>query len=83
MKSALAVSRAARQPLFALLVAGLSLATPGAAANLDQLMQDFRVTRVAPKPAPAFTLATLGGSKPTTLTAQRGRPVLLYFWATW
>ncbi|MGH7332106.1 MAG: TlpA family protein disulfide reductase [Candidatus Rokuibacteriota bacterium] len=82
MKSALPISRAARQPLFALLVAVLSLTTPGAAANLDQLMQDFRVTRAGPKPAPAFTLATLGG-KPTTLTAQRGRPVLLYFWATW
>lgn len=82
MKSALAMSRAARQTLFALLLASLSLATPGAAANLDQLMQDFRVTPAGPKPAPTFTLATLGG-KPATLTAQRGRPVLLYFWATW
>jgi len=66
----------------AVLLVGLALATPSVAANLDQLMQDFRVTPAGPKPAPAFTLTTLGG-QPATLAAQRGRPVLLYFWATW
>jgi cytochrome oxidase Cu insertion factor (SCO1/SenC/PrrC family) len=76
------MSRSVRQILFAVLLAGAALATQSAAANLDQLMQDFRVTPAGLKLAPAFTLATLGGQA-TTLAGQRGRPVLLYFWATW
>ena len=68
--------------LIAVLLATLSLARTGAAANLDQLMQDFQVTPGGLKPAPAFGLPRLDGRQ-TTLAEQRGRPVLLYFWATW
>jgi cytochrome oxidase Cu insertion factor (SCO1/SenC/PrrC family) len=71
-----------RRALLALILAGAPLALAGAAANLDQLMQDFRVIQAGRTPAPALALSTLGG-QPVTLAGQRGRPVLLYFWATW
>jgi cytochrome oxidase Cu insertion factor (SCO1/SenC/PrrC family) len=35
-----------------------------------------------PKPAPAFTLADLQGTK-RTLADFQGKVVLLFFWATW
>jgi hypothetical protein len=66
----------------ALLVAVSWFATPGAAVDLDTLMQEFRVTPAARQPAPAFGLPTLEG-RTTTLAEHRGRAVLLYFWATW
>jgi cytochrome oxidase Cu insertion factor (SCO1/SenC/PrrC family) len=71
-----------RRTLFALLLAVAALAIAGAAVNLDQLMQDFRVIQTGRTPAPAFALSVIGG-QPVTLAEQRGRPVLLYFWATW
>jgi cytochrome c biogenesis protein CcmG/thiol:disulfide interchange protein DsbE len=64
------------------LLAGLWLAPSSLAADLDTLLRDFRATPIGLKPAPAFTLKTLDG-KTATLADQRGRPVLLYFWATW
>ena len=35
------------------------------------------------KPAPAFTLAPVGGGAPVSLESLRGRPVVINFWATW
>jgi cytochrome oxidase Cu insertion factor (SCO1/SenC/PrrC family) len=66
----------------ALLLAGLWLTSSSGAGDLDALMQEFRVTPTGLKPAPAFSVNTLDG-KATALTDHRGRPVLLYFWATW
>jgi cytochrome oxidase Cu insertion factor (SCO1/SenC/PrrC family) len=66
----------------ALLLAGLWLAAPGRAADLEALMREFRVTPAGLKPAPAFSLKTLEG-KTSALADHRGRTVLLYFWATW
>jgi thiol-disulfide isomerase/thioredoxin len=42
----------------------------------------FRFERVPSRPAPDLLLADLDG-KSRKLSALRGRPVLLHFWATW
>ena len=76
------MTRLLRLISLALLIAGLWPATPTVAADLDVLMQELRVTPAGLKPAPAFTLKRLDG-KETALADHRGRPVLLYFWATW
>ncbi len=65
-----------------LLIAALWLSTPSVAADVDALMREFRMTPVGLTPAPGFSLTTLDG-KTAALADHRGRPVLLYFWATW
>jgi len=65
-----------------LLLAGLGLSRSGAAADLDSLMREFNVSPVGLKPASTFGLKSLEGQT-VTLAEQRGRTVLLYFWATW
>jgi cytochrome oxidase Cu insertion factor (SCO1/SenC/PrrC family) len=76
------MTRSIRPIVVALIATGLWLSSPSVAADLDTLMQQFRVTPAGLKPAPAFSLKTIDG-KTTALTEHRGRPVLLYFWATW
>jgi len=71
-----------RRMAVVLLLAGPSLTTPGLAADLDALMQEFRVAPAGLKPAPAFSLKNIEG-KTVALADHRGQPVLLYFWATW
>ena len=71
-----------RMTTVAVLLAGLWLAPSSLAADLDTLLKDFRATPIGLKTAPAFSLKTVDG-KAATLADQRGRPVLLYFWATW
>src|SRR5262249_44887767 len=71
-----------RRMAMVLLLATPWLTTPGFAANLDALMQEFSVAPAGLKPAPAFSLKNLEG-KTVTLADHRGRPVLLYFWTTW
>src|SRR5262249_17234219 len=66
----------------ALILSGLMFATPGVAADLDVLMKEFRVVPAGLTPAPAFSLKSTQG-KPVAVAVQGGRPVLLYFWATW
>ena len=74
--------RSIRAMAIALLLTGLGLAPSSAAGDLEALMREFRVTPTGLKPAPAFNLKTLGGT-PAALADHGGRPVLLYFWATW
>jgi cytochrome oxidase Cu insertion factor (SCO1/SenC/PrrC family) len=65
-----------------LLLAGLGLSSSGAAADLDSLMREFNVSPAGLKPASTLRLKSLEGQT-VTLAEQRGRTVLLYFWATW
>ena len=76
------MTRPMRVIAIALLLTGLGLAPSSVAADLDTLMREFRVTATGLKPAPAFSLKTLEG-KAAALADHGGRPVLLYFWATW
>ena len=76
------MTRPLRSMSLALLITGLSLATPSGAADLDALMREFRVSPAGIKPEPAFRLKSLEGAT-AALADHRGRPVLLYFWATW
>ena len=61
------------------------VATPVAAADkvLDDLLFDLQLVPLERKAAPPFELERLGDGKKVTLAEHRGRPVMLYFWATW
>jgi hypothetical protein len=68
-------------PLLALLLTA-GVATPVATA--DAVLDDLQLVPLAGQVAPPFELERLGGgSKKVTLAEHRGRPVMLYFWATW
>ncbi len=69
--------------LVMLLLAGV--ATPVAAADkvLDDLLFELQLVPLDGKAAPLFELERLSDGKKVTLAEHRGRPVMLYFWATW
>ena len=54
----------------------------GADAKIDDLLRDLQIVPLEPTLPPAFSGRDLAGA-PVTLAQFRGRPVLLYFWATW
>jgi hypothetical protein len=66
----------------ALLFGFLLVATPPADEELEERLWDLHIVPLDAESAPAFTLASLAG-KQVSLSDFRGRPVLLYFWATW
>lgn len=76
------MTRSIRRIAVAVLLAGLWLATPSEAADLDALRQEFRVAPAGLTPAPPFSLKAVEG-KTASLGDHRGRPVLFYSWATW
>lgn len=64
---------------------GLALAVlpaPAPAADLEDLLFDLQVVPLDARPAPAFRLERLEGGS-LSLADLRGRPAMLYFWATW
>jgi cytochrome oxidase Cu insertion factor (SCO1/SenC/PrrC family) len=67
----------------ALLLAGLALA-PATAADraVVEKLEAAGVTPIDGPPPALFTLPDLTG-KTVSLAELRGRPALLYFWATW
>jgi cytochrome oxidase Cu insertion factor (SCO1/SenC/PrrC family) len=50
---------------------------------LDTLLADLQLVRLDGRPAPPFALERLSDGQRVSLAEHRGRPVLLYFWATW
>ena len=70
----------------ALLILVLCLSTtPVMAADkvLDDLLFDLQLVPLEGQTPPPFELERLGDGRTVTLAEHRGRPVLLYFWATW
>jgi cytochrome c biogenesis protein CcmG, thiol:disulfide interchange protein DsbE len=58
-------------------------ATSGKPLSLDEAIKELELIRPPrPKFADDFTIPTASG-KPFKLSAQRGRPVFINFWATW
>ena len=68
----------------AVLLAGGLAWLPGAAsaADLEDLLLDLQIIPLDGQAPPAFTLESLDGKK-VSLSDYRGKPVLLYFWASW
>src|ERR1700678_37312 len=55
---------------------------PDKAGSADQGTTDIEQPHMRGKVAPAFTLTDINGKK-VSLSEQKGRPVLVNFWATW
>jgi cytochrome oxidase Cu insertion factor (SCO1/SenC/PrrC family) len=66
-------------------LAGGSAPAPAADKDkvLDDLLFELQLIPMAGQEPPAFELEKLIDGKKVTLAELRGRPVLLYFWATW
>jgi hypothetical protein len=70
--------------LVLLLVALGGRPAPAAADKaLDDALLGLQLVPLDGQAPPPFSLERLGGAKPVTLAEHRGRPVMLYFWATW
>ena len=54
-----------------------------AGAGLEETLARLGMVPMDGRTPPAFALERLDGGRRTTLAEQRGRPVLLYFWASW
>ena len=68
-----------------LVILGLVVVPAGGAragADLEALLGEMQVMGLPAAAAPAFKLDDLDG-KSLALADLRGRPALLYFWATW
>jgi len=66
----------------ALLVACLAVSAGAQAADVEDLLFDLQVIPLLGQDPPAFRLESLDGKK-VSLDEYRGKPVFLYFWATW
>jgi peroxiredoxin len=49
---------------------------------VEDLLFDLRLIPLGGETPPAFTLESLDGKK-VSLSDYRGKPVFLYFWASW
>ena len=59
------------------------LGARGADKALDDALFELQLVPVDSQPAPPFELERLSDGKRVTLAEHLGRPVMLYFWATW
>jgi cytochrome oxidase Cu insertion factor (SCO1/SenC/PrrC family) len=72
--------------LLVVAVALLSFTVPASRAQsrVDaRLVQAFGLTPVSSASPPPLSLERLDDGRTATLDGFRGRPVLVYFWATW
>ena len=74
--------------LVGLTVVALASGTaPAPAADKDKVLEDLlfdlQLVPMAGQTPPAFELERLIDGTKVSLAELRGRPVLLYFWATW
>ncbi len=65
-----------------LLAASLCVSSGARAADLEDLLFDLQLIPLSGETAPAFRLESLVGKK-ASLSDYRGKPVFLYFWASW
>jgi thiol-disulfide isomerase/thioredoxin len=73
---------AAALPLIVLGIIALG-GTPAAGATLDELAAELNLTPLHGAAPPPLALERLTDGKTIVLPYLRGRPVLVYFWATW
>ena len=67
-----------------LLVTGVAAPADAADTKLDDLLFDLQLVPIQGHTTPpAFELERFDDRKVITLAEYRGRPVMLYFWATW
>jgi cytochrome oxidase Cu insertion factor (SCO1/SenC/PrrC family) len=71
-----------RVRVLALLVAWLAVSAGAQAADVEDLLFDLQLIPLGGETPPAFTLESLDGKK-VSLSDYRGKPVFLYFWASW
>jgi cytochrome oxidase Cu insertion factor (SCO1/SenC/PrrC family) len=71
-----------RQVVAALTVVLLGVGSAGG-APLDELAAALNLAPLYGAAAPPLALERLADGKVVALPALRGRPVLVYFWATW
>ena len=72
-----------RIALALLLLLTTAAVTPAADKALDELLFDLQLVPLDGRVPPAFELERLADGKKVSLAEFRGRPVMLYFWATW
>ena len=77
-----ATIRGMRAP-FAVALALLVLASSAGAATLEELGAALNLAPMHGAAPPPLALERLVDSKVVSLAFLRGRPVLVYFWATW
>jgi hypothetical protein len=70
-------------PGLATVAAAVPARAAPAAAGLEEALASLGMVPMNGRTPPAFALERLDGGRRTTLAEQRGRPVLLYFWASW
>ncbi len=63
-------------------MACLGVSAGAQAAELEDLLFDLQLIPLGGETPPAFTLESLAGKK-VSLSDYRGKPVFLYFWASW
>lgn len=69
--------------LVATLALTLAAVTPVTGSTLDELAAELNLTPLHGAMPPPLALERLRDGKTVVLPFLRGRPVLVYFWATW